>query len=720
MDFGLPHLVSIGGYLQAHLDIRVEILDLNFEGGDHRKLARTLEELGPFLVAGISCYSSFDYMRVMSLARFFKALYPGVPLVTGGYHASALPHDVIFDGSPFDAVMPGEGERSMLRVVETVLGGGTVDKKIYEKEVIEQMDTLPPYKWELLNRYWPRAQDIGRKFQIYLSRGCPYHCTFCMERSKSGYQWRAFGAERAVDELKRLSTFTSLDHWVINLADPLFGFNRKWRRQVLEGIIENQLFPRQYWTLTRSDDLQEEDVELLAKARFSIGIGMESGSPRMLALMQKGNKPEKYLEGQLRLARLSRKFGLNWAGNIILGHPGETIESMVETRDFARELFTSASDTCGWLSIDPFRLYPGSHVHENMTHYESEYGTKFYHKRWWTSWYDGPFRAEHLDASGTVDFETRVRFMYENYAPLMGEILGKFRGQGRSVDRVFQRSLAEQTDLMSDRMRDQILSKARWTKTHLKDTPVDPVEAAIEGLSTLSIPLGLHVKDPMIRARESAVRRLLEEGVLRTERIVEAFLTTPVEEFLGEEVAKTMLSRRTESATASEGVPPATLSIHSYAIALEALNPGLSERAADMLATNGYLSAILSYLVGPEGEVVAVHPGGRIAAWKLGRQIEGVKAHAGQATTTKGLTGAFDAIFLGGALPVAPKSFREFLRDPNGRLVTFVGPRFRAQDLVCLTRHGDEWTERPLGLIQAPIVAGPNGWLKEPKPHAAA
>ena len=87
MDFGLPHLVNIGGYLLQHFGedkINVEILDLNYEGTDHAHLQRTLDRLGPYVCIGLSCYSSFDYMRVMCLARFIKALYPDVPLVTGG------------------------------------------------------------------------------------------------------------------------------------------------------------------------------------------------------------------------------------------------------------------------------------------------------------------------------------------------------------------------------------------------------------------------------------------------------------------------------------------------------------------------------------------------------------------------------------------------------------------------------------------------------------
>ena len=186
-------------------------------------------------------------------------------------------------------------------------------------------------------------------------------------------------SERALDELERLGRKTDLSHWVVNLADPLFGFQRRWRKTVLRGILDRGIAPRQFWTLTRSDDLDEEDVELLARARFSIGIGMESGSPRMLKIMQKGNHPERYLNALRRLARLSREHGLNWAANVIVGHPGETLQSMQETHAFVEELFATASDTCGWVSIDPFRLYPGSAVHEQLEQWEAAHGARFFH-----------------------------------------------------------------------------------------------------------------------------------------------------------------------------------------------------------------------------------------------------------------------------------------------------------------------------------------------------
>jgi radical SAM superfamily enzyme YgiQ (UPF0313 family) len=87
----------------------------------------------------------------------------------------------------------------------------------------------------------------------------------------------------------------------------------------------------EYWTLTRSDDLGEEDISLLARARFSIGIGLESGSPDMLRIMNKGNKPETYLAAVEQLSALSQQHRLNGAVNVIVSHLGETPRMANET-----------------------------------------------------------------------------------------------------------------------------------------------------------------------------------------------------------------------------------------------------------------------------------------------------------------------------------------------------------------------------------------------------
>lgn len=678
VDFGLPHLVAIGGYLEQHLGVRVEILDLSYEACGHRELLTKLEALGPHLLIGLSCYSSFDYMRVLSLARFLKASLPDVPLVAGGYHASALPGDLVFEGSPFDAVVVGEGELPMRKLVEGLLGGGGIESPILGPDNIEDPNELPPYRWELLHRYWPRAEQLGRKLQVYLSRGCPYHCAFCMERAKTEYKWRAFSEERALDELSRLARFTKLSNWVVNIADPLFGFKRGWRRKVLEGIIERKLIPKQYWTLTRSDDLDEEDVKLLARARFSIGIGAESGSPKMLEIMDKTRQPERYLGALERLARLSRVHGLNWAANVIVGHPGETHETMRETHGFLTRLYASAPETFGWLSLDPYRLYPGALIHEQMAIYGERYGTRFHHPEWWKSWYDGPFLAEHNDPSHSLDYAGRVKEMYRLYGPLLEEIQRRFRGQGRAVDRVFERSLSEQRAMMSPRMERWLLARAEKAKP-LPAAPAPRLRIIGQGSkpAEVHVPVGLMVRDEDARRREQTVRSLLDAGHLRTDRLVEALLSVNASEL-------------DEGGAAAWVGPKAPIGMGTLAILLEALEPALGDRVL-YLGRSRYVSALLLEMVREEGQV------------EFGREPD--------LTTPHRVKGRFDRVLMLGAVPRRPPWLAERLHS-GGRFVGFIGPRFRPQDLSVVTSGPEaRLVERVIARVQVPVLAGEHGWI---------
>ena len=703
-DFGLPHLVALGGWIKAELGVRVEILDLGYEACDHRELARRIDDLGPFLAIGVSCYSSFDYRRVVALAGFLRERFPGVPLLAGGYHASAVPQDLLPPHTPFDAVVVGEGERPLQRILEGILGGEPPRGEILGPEPVAHLDELPPYAWELLDRYWPRATTLGRKLQIHTARGCPYRCAFCMERAKGEASWRAFSPERALDELERLAARIDLAPWMVNLADPLFGFRRGWRRAVLEGILERGIQPRQFWTLTRADDLEATDVDLLAQARFSIGIGLESGSPDMLRIIGKSRQPERYLEAMLRLAGLAREHGLSWAANVIVGHPGETPASMQATAAFVERLYLEAPETCGWLSVDPFRLYPGSGVHAELGRYQAEHGTTFHAPAWWRGWYDHAFRAEWVDPSSELDFASRIRAMHSLYGPLLERVQGRFRGQGRDVDRVFARSMAEQRRFMDPAMGESLIRRSdRAPRREDREAP------------TLPLPIGLQVRNPWVRKREEAVRRSLDHGVLRSPALVERLLELGPEGFMAASAATALLEDRSPE-SAAEGLPAAALSFRGVARGLEALQLGPGERVADLAAASGWVAALMAGLVGAGGRVEAVPrgiPAARLAtALEPWSQARVIPLAPGRLLPSPG---PWDALWIGASMPRVPLPVSEGLHEPGGRALAVLGPRFRPQDLVLLQRAGEVVHQRVLARSRVPVLGGPWGWVPWPE-----
>ena len=114
------------------------------------------------------------------LAEITRDLWPRALIVAGGYHASACPEDIVYDSSPFDAAVVGEGERPLVRLIESVQGGAPLRQTILGPDPILDINELPPNDWSLLARYRNVAHQVASQAQVYVARGCPFGCSFCM------------------------------------------------------------------------------------------------------------------------------------------------------------------------------------------------------------------------------------------------------------------------------------------------------------------------------------------------------------------------------------------------------------------------------------------------------------------------------------------------------------------------------------------------------------
>ncbi|HET9960566.1 MAG TPA: cobalamin-dependent protein, partial [Polyangiaceae bacterium] len=279
-NFGVPQLLSLASAIRARCDVELSIADLDCERAlGPLDLSRLCQ--GHDLI-GISCYSSFDYLKVMALAARIRELSPRAILVTGGYHPSACPDDFTQPGSPFDYVAVGDGEAPLARLIEQLSRGRRPLNRILPSEPVPSPSELLPYDFELLARYLPIARRVATQAEIYLSRGCPYDCSFCMERAKRETSWRAVSPEEAIDTLHQLDRFLDLQGWTLFIADALFGMKRAWRREFLEALARKPLRALRVWLLIRVDLIEREDLELMSRAHVSPGFGLESGDPNQL------------------------------------------------------------------------------------------------------------------------------------------------------------------------------------------------------------------------------------------------------------------------------------------------------------------------------------------------------------------------------------------------------------------------------------------------------
>ncbi|MBM3275556.1 MAG: cobalamin-dependent protein, partial [Candidatus Sericytochromatia bacterium] len=77
-----------------------------------------IDAFGPDVVA-IASLATCMHQSVVSLARTIRGRYPGLPIVVGGQHATAMPFELLRDAAgAIDLIVAGEGEQVMGHIVD--------------------------------------------------------------------------------------------------------------------------------------------------------------------------------------------------------------------------------------------------------------------------------------------------------------------------------------------------------------------------------------------------------------------------------------------------------------------------------------------------------------------------------------------------------------------------------------------------------------------------
>ena len=123
--------------------------------------------------------------------------------------------------------------------------------------------------------------------------------------------------------------------------------------------------------------------------------------------------------------------GVSWGVNVLVGHPGETTATMDESLAFLDRLFPPGRASRGWLSVDPFRLYPGSRVHREAAEWTAEHGTRFHTPEWWLRAADRDVTSELVDPSAELDAFARLDAAYGRHR---ATVLREFPAPGGTPD----------------------------------------------------------------------------------------------------------------------------------------------------------------------------------------------------------------------------------------------------------------------------------------------
>jgi anaerobic magnesium-protoporphyrin IX monomethyl ester cyclase len=300
-----------------------------------------------YRVVGFYCHTQ-NIPAIVRLARRLKAGDKPPYVIIGGPHANAMPAECLRDGPDIDAVGIGEGEATIVELVDCLLEGKDLSRVngIYyrgsdgrilttgAREPIQDLDGLPFPAWHLLpmNRYRSFIEAEGRKIiHIMGSRGCFNDCNYCYSTKMWGPKVRWHSAERTLQEMDFLKKHYGIE--VFQFFDDNFTLDPRRLKVLMEEFRRREL--KDKWVCsTRIDLLNEEAVRQLKHGGVHhVAIGMETVNDRLLKVINKNVTKRQ----TLRTMELCNKYGVRVMGMFIIGLPTETRAETMETIDFVRK-----------------------------------------------------------------------------------------------------------------------------------------------------------------------------------------------------------------------------------------------------------------------------------------------------------------------------------------------------------------------------------------------
>lgn len=274
------------------------------------------------------------------------SLNPKARFVLGGPYATLQPQQCLKDG--WDCVVAGDGEEQEAAFTGDATLIFSDEKDLNKYPIIDRtLVDIRSYKYYL---------DGRLSTTLITSRGCPYKCAFCCKNHQTV---RLMSAERIIQEIRYLHY--GFEYNALMYSEDLFIIDKKRAEKVFKAMGELDIICR---CLIRADILVKYGQgfsDMMADCGcVEVGMGVESGSDTILKNV---NKKES-VSTIKKAVRMLKRAGVRVKGFFILGLPGETQDTINETRDFLDEMQLDDLD------VKIYQPYPGSPIWENSQDYD--------------------------------------------------------------------------------------------------------------------------------------------------------------------------------------------------------------------------------------------------------------------------------------------------------------------------------------------------------------
>jgi len=383
------YYLYLAGYLEKH-GFKISIVEPHFKNIDQniKFILNEVKEKKPKFIG----FASFvtDYNVVHDLALQVRKISDAITLV-GNAQPSITPEDYVYDGSPFDIVVRGEGELTTKAILESKCDIDSLYKiegiSFFDKDKVRHdgkkgvvvtnknrglisMEDLGMPAYHLIDMDWyttptkyiiRRITTVGAG--IYTGRGCPYKCNFCASnvvwnandktKGNPSVRWRPM--DMVMEDLSILQNKYGVDFFYVQ--DDTFGIHEPHIHKFCETYKSSGL--KMLWgAQTRTACIKTPEIIKLLRDSgcIQLDFGVESGSPKLLKILKKLTT----VEDTHRAFDLCHKYGMRTFANMMVNLAGETEEDI----HLSHKLMEKIKPT--FTGVGVTQPYPGTEIYRNL------------------------------------------------------------------------------------------------------------------------------------------------------------------------------------------------------------------------------------------------------------------------------------------------------------------------------------------------------------------
>lgn len=324
---------------------------------------------------GITCTTP-QMVSVRLIVERLREIAPGYPICLGGPHITASVSSERLDlngkGSGrgikqmrelrqlADILVSGDGELAIFKVIEAVQARAELPLLIdaddpssdlfLSEATISEMPFAARHLIDLGSYHY---QIEGRPSTNLISElGCPYNCSFCgMRNSPSFRRVRARAPQDVYRELIHL--YEQYSFRAAMFSDDELNIPSNFSLLMTEIIRAQEVIKCDFRLrgFVKSNLFTEEQARLMYDAGFrKLLVGFESGSDKVLLNINKKATRDQ----NTRCMEIAHKYDLQVKALMSVGHPGESEETIAETRDWLLEVQPGDAD------ITTITVYPST------------------------------------------------------------------------------------------------------------------------------------------------------------------------------------------------------------------------------------------------------------------------------------------------------------------------------------------------------------------------